>query len=68
MERYEETPIIIGFDAAEVGPIPQMSNTPKFLVLRTRIEGGRLDLRLSEAAAAELAEALPKLLRARGSQ
>jgi hypothetical protein len=66
--RHEETPIILGVEGVQEGGIPQTSNTPRFLVLATRIEGGQLDVRISLSPVSEVAAELVKHSRASGSR
>jgi hypothetical protein len=66
--KYEETDIITRFDGLESGPIPQMSNTPTYLVLHAQTTVGQLDVRISEAAVPELVEVLSQHLKVRRSR
>ena len=68
MMALDPTPVIVKIEAILSGALPQTSKTPKYLILRTQTEDGPLNVCISEAAAAELAEALGKHLQASGSR
>jgi hypothetical protein len=54
---------IIGrITGVEMGPVPQMSNTPKYLVIRGTAAAGPREVLISEAAARELLAKLKELL------
>jgi hypothetical protein len=65
--QASETEVIIEVLDIEADPVPQTSITPKSLRIRARTTTGQLDVHISQAAAAELAEALVRHLQGRGS-
>jgi len=66
---FTETEIITSVTAVQRdSAVPQMTNTPKFLVIYARTATGLLNVRISETAFEELVGALGKFWQAPGSQ
>ena len=65
--RVSAPEVIIEVLDIEADPVPQTSIAPRSLRIRARTATGQLDVHISEAAAAELAEALGKHLQVGGS-
>jgi hypothetical protein len=57
-----EGDVILRIAGIEKGPIPQMTNTPKYLAIRGVTAVGPRDVLISEAAARELRARLTELL------
>jgi hypothetical protein len=63
MPRLDSKCDVIGrIVGIERGPVPQMSNTPKYLVIRAVTPLGSVEVLISESAAAELAARLKDIL------